>query len=699
MIELVIEKKTIAGFESVLDTELGETDFIASETQPYRIRISNSDDNVEAFIGGMKLAGFRVGKDIFFTLDEDQKDNIIAQNFFACLFLNQIGFTQIIIETSEKSILVEVEIESTKIHLEDVEAWMTSINEVFPIYKSPSLLSPLSYLKADFERSSSFTSLYSLILEANGLVELISEKCNQPNYLRKGYQKYFEDSGGKELFDYSKPHSWFDESRKWGESNNQNIGAVKIGNVRFEPRNLPRHIGIPTFDNHHNRLLLSGLKGLSFALEMRAKELRENMGELVDLRTQFKSNQSKLLLGRRFQDLIRVTQLNITKTIVFLEAKGITETDKINRIEPDKRFLDLTRDIHKLISISQEFRKTTKLGKEKIGLLGLDLLFELFCFSNIIKIFRRLGFSITDADDIGALNQYIELFSEQAKIGVRIFYDVGVPKETQTLDGYPLYDYLVTGNPKRPDFLMHIFDDQHEAVVILDAKYKTKEKLQKEFKKFNADHLLVKYGTKFFSANNISVPPIYVGAICLKSDSDFNSINKKLVMSYGNNQLPFQGFGLTELGSEDDMALANLLNENLMKFKNLKSLLQPMQLSSRVKPVFKDFLQQPFPKIRENKFEQSITQITNTINKKIERVTSSKAPTLEAADASIIKGMLLRGDKPQDIAFWFGVNNGRISEIKNGTNFVDVPPEKFEKLPPAGPYPPLKDLLGSSDLK
>ena len=36
---------------------------------------------------------------------------------------------------------------------------------------------------------------------------------------------------------------------------------------------------------------------------------------------------------------------------------------------------------------------------------------------------------------------------------------------------------------------------------------------------------------------------------------------------------------------------------------------------------------------------------------------------LTVADAAQVKGMLLRGDRQHDIAAWFGVNGGRISEI------------------------------------
>lgn len=57
---------------------------------------------------------------------------------------------------------------------------------------------------------------------------------------------------------------------------------------------------------------------------------------------------------------------------------------------------------------------------------------------------------------------------------------------------------------------------------------------------------------------------------------------------------------------------------------------------------------------------------------------------LSADDASIIKGMLARGDKQQDIAAYFGVNPARVVEIKRGRKFPDAPVAPLDALPPQG---------------
>jgi hypothetical protein len=58
---------------------------------------------------------------------------------------------------------------------------------------------------------------------------------------------------------------------------------------------------------------------------------------------------------------------------------------------------------------------------------------------------------------------------------------------------------------------------------------------------------------------------------------------------------------------------------------------------------------------------------------------------LKRADASIIMGMVARGDRDHDIAAWFGVNQGRIAEVKDGSKFGIVAAAQSDQLPPKGP--------------
>jgi hypothetical protein len=58
---------------------------------------------------------------------------------------------------------------------------------------------------------------------------------------------------------------------------------------------------------------------------------------------------------------------------------------------------------------------------------------------------------------------------------------------------------------------------------------------------------------------------------------------------------------------------------------------------------------------------------------------------LSHKDATIVMGMLARGDKNQDICAWFGENPARIVEVENGQAFGEVAAAPAGDLPPKGP--------------
>lgn len=58
--------------------------------------------------------------------------------------------------------------------------------------------------------------------------------------------------------------------------------------------------------------------------------------------------------------------------------------------------------------------------------------------------------------------------------------------------------------------------------------------------------------------------------------------------------------------------------------------------------------------------------------------------SLVTNDIPIVLGMAARGDRNHDIAAWFGVNQGRIKEAKDG-RFGTVVAAPLEQLPPKGP--------------
>jgi hypothetical protein len=57
---------------------------------------------------------------------------------------------------------------------------------------------------------------------------------------------------------------------------------------------------------------------------------------------------------------------------------------------------------------------------------------------------------------------------------------------------------------------------------------------------------------------------------------------------------------------------------------------------------------------------------------------------LTEGDVGIVLGMQSRGDRNHDIAAWFGVNQGRVKEAKDG-KFGSAMAAPESKLPPKGP--------------
>ena len=58
---------------------------------------------------------------------------------------------------------------------------------------------------------------------------------------------------------------------------------------------------------------------------------------------------------------------------------------------------------------------------------------------------------------------------------------------------------------------------------------------------------------------------------------------------------------------------------------------------------------------------------------------------LTNSDAAIVLGMIARDDRDHDVAAWFGVNQGRIAEVKAGSHGSTVSAAPADKLPPKGP--------------
>jgi hypothetical protein len=70
---------------------------------------------------------------------------------------------------------------------------------------------------------------------------------------------------------------------------------------------------------------------------------------------------------------------------------------------------------------------------------------------------------------------------------------------------------------------------------------------------------------------------------------------------------------------------------------------------------------------------------------------------LDYREIAIVKGMLVRGDRQHDVAAYFGVNGGRIAEIKTGARGEGISAADPASLPPPGPYMAGRSALRARD--
>ena len=69
------------------------------------------------------------------------------------------------------------------------------------------------------------------------------------------------------------------------------------------------------------------------------------------------------------------------------------------------------------------------------------------------------------------------------------------------------------------------------------------------------------------------------------------------------------------------------------------------------------------------------------------RRAAASGTALSHRDTRFVKGMLARGDRQHDIAAYFGVNGGRIAEVRTGDcTYPNAEPMPEADLPPPGPY-------------
>lgn len=288
----------------------------------------------------------------------------------------------------------------------------------------------------------------------------------------------------------------------------------------------------------------------------------------------------------------------------------------------------------------------TALEKNDIPLENIAKLYEYLC---LFKIFDAINsvLNITPLKHDSTLllksKQYIWTLEQGETI--TLFYEpiiFSIPKETGLIRVSKTQDERY--NYYTPDFVIKYCNKGYETFCILDAKF-SNVKIDNIFKYFTD------ITNEQFNRDNIILISI-------------------IKPEFANTAYKYNSLYINDIFSKN-VTLPELSEIYLSAPKSKTKLQDIIQI---------------FIKISKEKYFEK-----NPISRK--KYTYKSSSILDDTKISLIKGMILRGDNLQDIAFWFGVNLGRISEIKSGIKYNDILPADKNNLPPQGPYPSLSELF------
>lgn len=618
----------------------------------------------------------------------------LNSRYFSKLFENSVGFSELTVECDGVSYRVPIEILSTKVAEEELYRWVQTIADVFPIYLSEFHFSPVVSGKTSADENFGAKSLSTLIKELGGIISEVKASIYRSGYLASNPKKVYPDGAFSDEFYIKSLENVFKHNQDWRRTSLRSDTLVRKGIFCFEPTKFSHPELGKNFDHPINSNLFDRLRHVGALLNGFYKQLNTSNVSPKIRGSQFSTKESKVDLQEAYRSMIGKILKNVEGIISELEQLGVKSRERLNH-RTDFRHELLNSHVHRIHQIINFFRKLDIAGDLNLGLPSTDEVFEQFCFAEIVNVFvNKLSFTIVDSGVSFPVNYYIHLYNDVTGEDVRIFYEYPIFKDNNSTPALPFADMFKFGGEKRPDFTIHIQHEDFESIAILDAKYMRRDNAERKFKVFNGENLISKYGTKFVQTSGFGFPAIFVGAIYPSEQNDLELTKFESLLSpkasVDSNTPALQQLGIASLSSASDKGLTDMLRAILAHSRNLRSKLPSFTVSELIKPeqyIFDGFKLLPGRDAKKNTSQKDETQSSS-------RNTRHSAPTISEADAKIVKGMLRRGDKQQDIALFFGVNQGRITEIKKGEIFQNVEGLPFDQLPPQGPYPLIRDFLG-----
>ena len=679
---LELERRSDNEIVSIELSRLEKAPTQLKEFSSIRFCCDKGPDVASVFVGSVRLECFEEEDYFYYSLKGADRP------YFKQLFINNFGL--ISIQIWVKSELIDnyfVELSSTTITPAEQQLWLEKIQSIFPMSNIGDDFSPMSNIKVEFSNAYGFFSFSSFANELHNYLIKQVKNFERPNFLKVQFSSR-TSIGNTNGMDPTRHDLWLSSHMRWKKTKLTSTSLVKRNFMAYEPIKYPSKKTISNFNTDLNRRLLLRLKEASVLLGRFLYECQVVDAKRLELRTNFETSSSKIDLVHIIRTRLQRCSDTTGMLIAHLENLGVQASP--DRIGQDSRFGELMQSILSLEHLLLPLRKLNKLNSSILALPSNDVLFEYFCFALVVEALLAQGFVIRETGIGSPLPFYLKLFRKKDDFEVTIFYDQPIPKMGRDQYFHPLVDKNKSTSSKRPDFIFHFKGSGLDTAFIADAKFKKLKKCLKDNfgTQLNSDHIVGKYTSGISQIGTFGRPPFFVLGICLADDvvtnTEYHSSLHNSVDLFSENS-PLVQSGAIAIGYESSEGVKDFFSSAIDFHKLLAENTSACNYTefATPKPERREPVNFSRPQDKK-KFEDASRQLSY-----------HKAPTLTTDDAAEIKGMLARGDKPQDIAFYFGVNNGRISEIKSETKFKDVAPKK-RKLPPSGPYPPLRSLLNSN---
>ncbi len=681
---LIVEQLLNNKYAILFDKEINfseEHSLQVNETSMYKIYLKNNYDNLDKIFFNDIEVNFETKESggYFYTFVERINDINVNKNQFYQFFVNavnNINLSLLFNNNNKYTLSFYILPKTDKIFF---EYWLNEIFSNFPMISLPPQLM-LGGSLSTFESNKIFNSLAYTLQFAEKLVANLENR----NSLKKiPYKKVFNKQSIVGNKNYSNEFLKKNlKNLKWKISKFNPDSVARIGLNTFELLNTPRKELANSYDLPINYGFYKSLLKLKKLLI-----INSSTNDLHNFLFKFKprimpgiTKDTDFEIVKKYKDRILNLINRIKKLLFIYETIGLNKPST-KTVFYDSRYGEFSKIIKKILTVNKMIGTFNENDFYDFPIPTADFIFELFCLSKINNLFKNKKFKINETKVMMGLPYYVSYKSLIENLEVEIFYDFEINRKTN--DYSPINDtrkdQIV---PHRPDFTINIKYNGNVLIVILDAKYKNLNKSVQNDLKFKPGSLVNKYFNYKASSSEIPMPPCFIGTLCY--DDNGSRISTQLddysITGKNPSYLQIYGQGLSLEADKDIEEFFDLIFDHVKYLSNNTSILKHNDNNFN----FSEF---SFKEIKPTRNRIN----KNSINETAFKIERSREKKLNEYIASIIKGMLQRGDKLMDIAIYFGLNSGRVSEIKDNIKFKDVEPS-YNNLPPAGPYPSFFEL-------